>query len=485
MGPRRLLPLALALVLSVAPRAQREAPLAIRNVTVVDVNKGALVPDRTVLVVGTRIHSVGHADTVAVPLDADVIDGAGGYLMPGLVDAHVHLFNNVSRRPPNTWALPLFVAHGVTGVREMWTETASLPEVDRWRRGVVNGDSIAPRPLAVGALVEGTGVRIPNMPVVGTPAEGRRFVREAFEAGFDFVKVYSHLAPDVYAAIVEEAREVGLPVDGHVPLRVRAVAAARAGQRTNEHLQQVREACTTIEDRLIEERQAFYGNPYDDEAEWPFLDAQVHDTSAAFDEPTCTRVARALAEAGQWQVPTLSNERGWFFGPAPGWDRDPQLIALPPSERAVWERSAEGGGETYVGDSLSLRRGWDATLRVVGVLGRERAGVLVGTDYGNPFVFPGASVHDEMALLVEAGLTPLQALRGATINPALAFGLADSLGTVEAGKLADLVLLDADPLDRISNTRMIRAVVLGGRVLRRLDLDAILEGRHPFPELRR
>lgn len=482
---RHLLLLTIALSLSVAPRAQQETVIVIHDVTVVDLTEGVLVPGQTVLVVGTRIRAIGHTDSVAVPPDADVLDGSGGYLIPGLVDAHVHLFNNVSRRPPNAWALPLFVAHGVTGVREMWTETASLAEVGAWRRDVEDGVLVAPRVLAAGALVEGTGVRTPNMPTVDTADEGRQFVRAASEEGFDFVKVYSHLAPDVYAAIVDEARAVGLPVDGHVPLRVRATEAARAGQRTNEHLQQVREACTPIEDRLMEERETFYDRPYDEEAEWPFLDAQVHRTAAEFDEPTCVRVAGALAEAGQWQVPTLVNERRWFLGAPPGWDRPSRAAVLPASERDAWERSAARGGETYEGDSLSLQRGWAATLHVVGVLGRVGANILVGTDFGAPFVFPGASVHEEMGLLVQSGLTPLQALRAATINPARALGLADALGTVEAGKLADLVLLDANPLDRISNTRAIRAVVLGGRVLQRPDLDALLGEIDPSSERRR
>ena len=137
----------------------------------------------------------------------------------------------------------------------------------------------------------------------------------------------------------------------------------------------------------------------------------------------------------------------------------------------------------YEGDTLSLRRGWDATLRVVEVLGRGGVGFLVGTDFDNAFVYPGADVHQEMELLVEAGLTPLQALQAATMNPAQALGLSDSHGTVEASKFADLVLLDANPLDDIANTQAIHAVVLNGRLLRRSDLDALRAGVFPASEV--
>ncbi len=450
------------------------ATLAIRGATVVDVTDGSLVPDQTVLVVGNRITAVGPVAKIDIPEGAKVIDGAGGYLIPGLMDMHVHIFNNVSRRPPNTWCFPLFVANGVTGVREMWTEFASMPTIEQWRRDVSEGHLLAPRMLAAGAIVNGSGSWMPNMPEASTPAEGRRFVREAVRAGMDFVKVYSLLAPEVYYAIVDEARAVGIQVAGHAPLRIRAVDTARAGQRTNEHLQQVREASTQIEDRLIEERRQFYSRSYEPDAEVAFLDEQVHRTAEAYDEQRCLAVAHALAEAGQWQVPTLVNERQWFLGITRERVDDARLLLLPLDERAVWKKVYDEGFEMCTGDAPSLQRGWEATLRVVDVLDRGGAGILVGTDFGNPFIFPGISVHEEMELLVEAGLTPLAAVQAATINPARYLGITDSLGTVSEGKLADLVLLDANPLEDIRHTRRIAAVVLNGRLLRRHELDALL-----------
>ncbi len=348
-----------------------------------------------------------------------------------------------------------------------------MPTIEQWRRGVSEEDLLAPRMLAAGAIVNGPGSWLANMPEVTTPAEGRRFVREAVQAGMDFVKVYSLLAPEVYHAIADEARDAGIPIAGHVPLQVRALEAARAGQQTNEHLHQVREACTQIEDQLIEEQQQFYSRSYETDEEFAFLDEQVHRTAEAYDEQICRAVAHALAEAGQWQVPTLVNERRWFLGITPERVDDAQLALLPPDERAAWRQLYDEGVETYAGDALSLQRGWEATLKVVDVLNHAGVGILVGTDFGNSFVFPGASVHAEMEALVEAGLTPLGALQAATINPARYLGVTDSLGTVAEGKLADLVLLDGNPLDEITNTQKVHAVMLNGQLLRRSDLDAL------------
>lgn len=349
-----------------------------------------------------------------------------------------------------------------------------MPTIDQWRHSVSAGDLLAPRMLAAGAIVNGPGSWHTNMLEVTTPAEGRRFVREAVQAGMDFVKVYSLLAPEVYHAIADEARDAGIPIAGHIPLQVRALEAARAGQRTNEHLYQIREACTQIKDQLIEERRQFYSRSYETDEEFAFLDEQVHRTAEAYDEQICRAVAHALAEAGQWQVPTLVNERRWFLGIAPERVDDARMELLPLDERAAWRQLYDEGIETYAGDSLSLQRGWEATLKVVDILSREGVGILVGTDFGNPFIFPGTGVHEEMEVLVEAGLTPLQALQAATIDPAHYLGVTDSLGTVAEGKLADLVLLDANPLEIISNTQRIQAVMVNGQLLRRSDLDALM-----------
>lgn len=448
--------------------------LAFFNVNVVDVESGRVLPGRTVLIVQHRIEAIGPADEVPIPPGTRSIDGSGRFLIPGLIDMHVHLFNNVSRGDPNIWAFPLFIANGVTGVREMWTEPASMGTVREWRRAITQEALIAPRVLAAGALVDGPGAWMNHMPEVTTPAGGRRFVREASDAGVDSIKVYSLLRPAVYAAILDEARQLDIPVAGHVPLQVRAIEGAEAGQRTNEHLYQVRGACSTIESQILEERRQFYSGAYTETDEVALLDSEVHRFAAAFNAAICRGAAASLANAGQWQTPTLVNERRWMLGVPGNQARDEALALVPSVEQEAWIRQLENGSLTYSGDTASLRRSWEATLRVVLILAEEGVGLLVGTDFGNPFVIPGVGLHDELELLVEAGLTPPQALRAATLNPALALGATDSLGSVAPRRLADLVLLAADPLVDIRNTRRIDGVALNGRYLDRQELDRLI-----------
>lgn len=294
----------------------------------------------------------------------------------------------------------------------------------------------------------------------------------------DFIKVYSLLTPEVYRAITEEARHIGMPISGHIPLQVSVLESLQAGQLTNEHLYQIREACTPLERKFIEERLHFYSTVKPQtkgtETEFALLDEQLLRSSKAYDEQRCVAVARAIAEAGQWQVPTLVNELRWYLGISSERTVDPRLVYLPPDELAWWKQEYKKG-ETYAGDTDSLLRGWEVVLKIVGVLARNGVGIMVGTDFGGPYIFPGYSVHKEMEILVDAGLTPLQALQAATINPAIFLNKTDSFGAVETGKLADLVILNANPLVDIRNTQKIHAVIMNGRFLDRSFLDSVLE----------
>ena len=328
--------LALVLCLGCASRSPTVS-LAVTDVAVIDIRTGSVRLEMTLVIEGNRIKTVGPSSGVSVPDDARIVDGSGKYVIPGLMDMHVHLFNNISRRPPKTWAFPLFIANGVTGVREMWTD--SMSTIEQWRRGLSEGELLVPRVLAAGALVDGPGSWwSPSATEVTTPQAGRDFVRDTAQAGMDFIKVYSLLTPEVYQAIADEAHDVGLPVVGHIPLQVSVLESLQAGQITNEHLYQIREACTPIERQLIDERRQFYTHVKPQtkgtDAEFAFLDKQLHRTAKAYDEQTCLAVARALAEAGQWQVPTLWNERRYFFGVSPELANDARLAYLPPDERA-------------------------------------------------------------------------------------------------------------------------------------------------------
>ncbi|HEV7489200.1 MAG TPA: hypothetical protein VGO25_00240, partial [Rhodanobacteraceae bacterium] len=263
-------------------------PVAITDVTVIDVEQGRAIGPRTVLIADGRITAIQSTES-HIPDDAERVDGRGRFLIPGLVDMHVHLFNNASHRPPNTWTFPLFVANGITAVREMAGIPASIAIVNQWRKAAAEGTLVAPRIVAAGVVAYGP-----------SPDEALRQVDEAADAGADFIKVFSDISAPSWRAVIKESRRRSLPVIGHVPAGVSVLAAAEAGQRSDEHLTQIFEACSTIERTLFAERHGLAGD-----ALIARTDAEESRVLASYDQPTCDHLAAALAPSGQAQVPTL------------------------------------------------------------------------------------------------------------------------------------------------------------------------------------
>jgi imidazolonepropionase-like amidohydrolase len=445
---------ALLLACGAVPAAERP-PVAITDVSIVDVDHGSLVGPRTVLISDGRIVAVDAPSKVAVPRNAERVDGRGKYLMPGLVDMHVHLFNNASKRPPNTWSFPLYVANGVTGVREMASVPDGIATVKQWRREVADGSLVAPHILAAGVVAWGP-----------SPDEAAHQVDLAADAGADFIKVFSEISEPAWRAVLEAAHRRSLPVMGHVPAGVSALTAAEAGQRSEEHLMQVFEACSTIEQSTHDARRGLDGD-----ALVARRDADEASVLAAFDAPTCDRAAQALARAGETQVPTLVLDYVESKVRDADPSRDPRWQYLRADERARWQRIT---GELTPQERDVAAKRWPVATKIVAALHRANVPMLAGTDAPMLGVYPGYSLHDELERLVDSGFTPAEALRAATLGPAQFLGIAAESGTVSTGKHADLVLLDADPLRNVRNTRRIDAVVLDGRLLRRTALDRLL-----------
>jgi imidazolonepropionase-like amidohydrolase len=436
-----------------APSPQR-AVIAITDVTLIDVEHDDSIGSRTVLIEGGRISAIVASRDARIPADAQCVDGRGKFLIPGLVDMHVHLFNSYSKRPPNDWTFPLFVASGVTAVREMNAGTNDVATVRQWRTRTEAGELIAPRIVAVGIAANGH-----------TAVEAKTRVDAAADAGADFIKVFSEVPNVEWRAILDEARARSLPVAGHVPAGVTLLAAAQAGQRTDEHLMQAYEACSTKEEKLIAGRAAVEGD-----ALTAMRDAQEPRVLVAFDARTCARVARALRATGQAQVPTLVLTHAESIHAAAVLADDPRWRYLRPDERARWERIAATPAND---DGLADRR-WRVTREIASIFHHAGVPMLAGTETPMPGLYPGYSLQEEIALLVEVGFTPREALRAATLAPAEFLGIAGDAGSIAQGKRADLVLLDADPVRDIHNLRRIDAVVIDGRLLRRADLDALL-----------
>jgi imidazolonepropionase-like amidohydrolase len=432
--------------------------VVIENVAVVDVVRGEIVSPRTVTIVNGRIAAIEEGNAKGISPDTLRVDGRGRYLMPGLVDMHVHLFNNASGRAPNEWAFPLFVANGVTAVREMSTKPESMTVVNDWRGKMARGELVAPRVLAAGTAVGADSVEAT-----------RRQVREASAVGSDFIKIFSEVREPQWRAILEEARALHLPVCGHIPAEVSLLDAATAGQRSNEHLTQVYEACSAREKQWLAGRKGLGGTEI-----VALRDAQEREVLENFDQPACDRTAAALAKTDQVQVPTLVLPYFEARGARENFRDDKRWPYLRSDEQARWARVLKEyppGGE-----KLSSQR-WEVSRLIVKTLHAAGVRILAGTDAPMPLVYPGFALHKELELLVAAGLSTADALRAATIWPAEFLGLGESSGSIALGKRADLLLIDDNPLSDISHTQRIRAVVIDGRLWQRADLDALLQGR--------
>jgi imidazolonepropionase-like amidohydrolase len=440
----------------------RPKAIAFIHVTVIDTTGGPSRADQTVVLRGDRIVAVGPSKEVALPAGAEVIDATGKFLIPGLWDMHVHIAGD--------YYLPLFVANGVTGVREMHALWPFL--VFDLRKRVSTGRLLGPRIVMAGALIDGPRPFWIGSLKAANAEQGRAAVRRLKKQGADFIKVYSGLPRDAYFAIADEAKKQGLFFAGHVPESVSAAEASDAGQRSMEHFYGVWVACSSKEKDLrkgVVDTLARLGTP-------GLLPAMVRAQVRAIDSQDAKKTAALLARFarnGTWQCPTLTVLRVMAHADDKKIHKDPRLKYMGIVVRALWTPSKDAARRAprFLAD---LKRIYKKELSLVRAMHKAKVPLLAGTDTTNPYCFPGFSLHDELALLVEAGLTPGEALQTATLEPARYLGRQKDLGTVAKGKLADLVLLRADPLADIKNTQKIAAVVVNGKLLQRADLDRLL-----------
>ena len=445
-------------------RTDRASPaLAFVHVTVIDATGSPAQPEMTVVIVGDRITAVGKSSEVHVPLGAQVIDATRKFLIPGLVDMHVH----------TSWdqhfVRPLMLANGVTGAREMYAY--DFPEIQRRRRDVQVGNLRGPRILAAGPIIDGPEGPWPGAIIAGDAAEGRAAVDTITGQGFDFVKVYSSLDRATYFAIANEAKKDGIAFAGHVPNVIRDSEASDVGQKSIEHLLGISLAASTREAELRNTN----ANPRNTPAA---LFAEQKAELDSFSEEKAATLFALFRKNGTWQVPTLLVMRNAALYGDPEYVRklsnSPRLHYVPYALRMMWKLGMRFPPRMTLEELATSRRYFQWQLQVVGEMQKAGVGILAGTDTPNPFVYPGFGLHDELGLLVEAGLTPMQALQTATRNPAIFLEKLDSMGTIEKGKIADLDLLDANPLEDIRNTQRLDAVVLGGRLIPKPALAALL-----------
>jgi imidazolonepropionase-like amidohydrolase len=406
--------------------------VAFENVNLIPMDSERVVENQTVIVRDGLIEQIRSSDQVNIPGDAMVIDGTGKYLMPGLTDMHVHIeYEN---------DMLLQVANGVTSVRNMWGNTDKkllfrMPDQLVLRREIEAGRLLGPTIYTTGPVMEGSPANHPLQNVYTEPRVASESVRWQSGQGYDFIKVYDHLSPEVYEAILETARENDIEVVGHVPFAVGLDNVLGSGQTTIEHL-------------------TGYIDP--DTVEFIISEDQLDE------------YAQKTKEAGVWNVVTLSEYPKSKETPE-GFQRlqdQPGMVYLSPGTRLLspflYMMSAKShtyAGEDYPQRIASLNR------QMVKALQEAGAGILLGTDAAQAYHLPGFSIHEELAMLVEAGLSPYEAIQAGTRNAADVLGVLDEFGTVEVGKRADLILLEGNPLADAQNLQERSGVMLRGRWL--------------------
>jgi hypothetical protein len=462
----------LLLVLSpiVFPQAKPDAlgqSLVFTRVTVIDATGAMPKPNMTVVIKDNLIASIGQSRKVRVPRAALVVNAKGKFLIPGLWDMHVHTSDKSF--------LKLFIANGITGVRDMGGSPKEFELLQQWRAQIKNKTLVGPRIVAAGTHVDGPKpTSRPNSLNAASADEGRQGVDLLKRRGADFIKVYSMLPREAYFAIADEAKRQKLPFAGHVPASISATEASDAGQQSMEHLFAVLTACSSDEVRLRNEVETAVAK----RGFLIFVQAEIAAQLGAlntYDAKKAAALFTRFVQNNTWQVPTLAGWQTLAIDDVSHFNSGRRLKYIPQEKIETW-KSQRTNLLMSLGAEYSSRRRelFDKQLNVVGEMHRAGVPLMTGTDTAAPFLYPGFSLHDELTLLVQAGLTPMAAVQAATRNPAEFFGLLDSLGTVEQGKIADLVLLEADPIQDIRNTRRIAAVVIDGKLLTKKTLRKML-----------
>jgi len=387
------------------------------------------------------------------------VDATGKFLIPGLWDMHIHPLDEKDY-------LVLFIANGVTGVRVMW----GGPVHHKWRKEISAGELIGPRMVISSPTVDGPPARGRRI-VVSSEDEGRQVVRKVKREGADLVKVDIFIPRDAYFAIADEAKKQGIPFAGHVPYSVSAAETSDAGQHSIEHCPFVLLACSSEGEEELRKKtkETLETDPWS----LPHVRARAKLVAdITYSEKKAAELFARFVKNSTWVCPTLivNNSPSPLFRDEQDLANDPRLKYIPLSTRyrmknddviAAW-RTGEGRAD--------FRKLCEKKLEIVGAMRDAGVGLLAGTDT----YMPGLDLQDELAMFVQAGLSPLEALQTATYNAAKCLGKLDSMGTVERGKVADLVLLDANPLQDIRNTQKIAAVVVGGKIFDKAALQKML-----------
>lgn len=443
--------------------ATRQQSFVLTHVTVIDATGAPPQSDMAVVVNGNRIVAVAKTEKIKIPNDAQVVEASGKFLIPGLWDMHVHtLWRNWSET-----FFSLFIANGITGVRDMFGD---LERLKKLRLESAGGKLLSPRIVASGLVVDGPKPIWPGSITAANAAEGRKAVLSLKQRGADFVKVYDLLPREAYFAIADEVKKQGMVFTGHVPIAVSAAEASAMGQKSIEHLNGILLACSSheqkIRDEIVKARSRSWWTSVITQAD---IRTRLKKALDTYSEQKAKALFDCFVQNNTWQCPTLTNWRGVAFIDDGNLTNDARRKYVLSSLKADWHPKKYNRTKDWTPEDFALaKRDFQKALEIVGAMRRAGVKFLAGTDTPTAYCFPGFSLHDELGLLVKAGLTPIEALQAATINPA------NSLGAIAKGKIADLVLLEANPLQDIRNTQKIAAVVCNGQLFQKTELQKML-----------
>lgn len=424
-----------------------EGPFQVVDVTIVDVEKGIAIPGQNVTVEGDQIAKIGAQVDPAISGRAQTIDGRGLYLIPGLVDAHVHYLE-----------APIFgrlmIANGVLLVRDMGMPNEYILKL---RDELNHGATLGPEMVAAGAMLDGAEPIIPPIAIgIKTPEEGRAAVRRQAAAGVDMIKAYSKLDKEVFLAIVDEARKSGLKVVGHVPDSIYIEDAASAGLQSIEHFFGSQRVLAKLLGQPVNLTYVGMGS-----------DAGYLLRLGEVDPQALQSFYQRLRASNVTVDPTVVTFKNWPNVDALDRKNLPNGEYISQNLLSMWK--SQWAGQTEFPDPI-----WQNWAKMVKGMNDAGVPLMVGTDLMCPGLVPGYSVHEEMGILQEAGIAPTDVLRSATIVPAQFMGLDMRLGTIAEGKTASMVLVRANPLDDIRNAEKIQGVFLRGRYYSRTDLNRLL-----------
>ena len=451
--------------------------LCIDNISIIDPELG-LIQHQTVIIKEGKILQVLSSDGVNLSSKNRIIDGTDKFLIPGLWDAHVH-FAYLEELAPRMF--DLFLAYGITSVRDTGGE---INFTNAWKKKSLKNPTSSPRVMIAGPLLDGmpnvydgSDHEHPPLSVgLATISDVRNKVNELDSMGVDLLKAYEMLTPDQFEEIMRLAKEKGLNVTGHVPLSMDVISASNAGLKSMEHMRNLELSCANNSDELLAQRQEILALGKQDIG--GILRSKIHALQrplaiANYDPQRAQEVLDVLAKNETWQIPTLALATGFTERPFASSEWQETFKYLPEAIQLSWKKEID---ELMADIPTPFNEKYTQWLtNMVGQVHRNGIEIMAGTDCPIFYLTPGRSLHEELEVLVKAGLSPLEALQTATTNPAKYFNLQNELGAVKETMWADLLILDENPLSDIRNTQRINAVIKQGHYMGRSDLDKMLE----------